>query len=87
MFSIVLRSQESLTGFSWGSFFESDQNAFSGTPFTFFEGVLTANSPQLLLSFCYLAYNNLFTRLQMAREWVLYSEEYHPLRVTDPQVG
>ncbi|KAI1779055.1 hypothetical protein F4818DRAFT_238026 [Hypoxylon cercidicola] len=71
-------------GFS-GSFFESDQNAFADNPFTFFEGVMTANSPQLLLSFCYLAYNNLFTRLQMAREWALFSEEPHPLRVTDPQ--
>lgn len=48
---------------------------------------MTANSPQLLLSFCYLAYNNLFTRLQMAREWALFSEECLPLRVTDPQVG
>ncbi|KAI0376668.1 hypothetical protein F5Y04DRAFT_273630 [Hypomontagnella monticulosa] len=43
------------------------------------------HSPQLLLSFCYLAFNNLFTRLQMAREWALFSEEFRPLRVTDPQ--
>ncbi|KAI0012703.1 hypothetical protein F4779DRAFT_625800 [Xylariaceae sp. FL0662B] len=68
-----------------GSFLENDQNPFTRSPFTFFTGIMAANSPQLLLSFCYLAYNNLFTRLQMAREWALFSEDYRPLRVTDPQ--
>ncbi|KAI1418430.1 hypothetical protein F5Y13DRAFT_176522 [Hypoxylon sp. FL1857] len=72
-------------GSLYGSFFESEQNAFIDLPMTFVSGVLLANSPQLLLSFCYLAYNNLFTRLQMAREWSLFSEGYHPLRVTDPK--
>ncbi|KAI1139810.1 hypothetical protein F5Y05DRAFT_380161 [Hypoxylon sp. FL0543] len=69
----------------WGSFFESDQNVFFQKSYTFFEGVITANSLQLLLSLWYLAFNNLFTRLQMAREWALFSEDYHSLRVTDPQ--
>ncbi|KAI0100684.1 hypothetical protein F4776DRAFT_649322 [Hypoxylon sp. NC0597] len=69
----------------WGSFFESDQNVFFQNPYTFLAGVITANGLQLLLSLWYLAYNNLFTRLQMAREWALFSEGYHPLRVTDPQ--
>ncbi|KAI1204960.1 uncharacterized protein F4807DRAFT_301545 [Annulohypoxylon truncatum] len=69
----------------FGSFFESEENSFLDIPFTFVTGVLLANSPQLLLSFCYLTYNNLFTRLQMAREWSLYSQGYHPLRVTDPK--
>ncbi|KAI1370773.1 hypothetical protein F4677DRAFT_457612 [Hypoxylon crocopeplum] len=69
----------------FGSFFESDQNSFIDAPFTFFGGILLTNSPQLLLSFCYLAYNNLFTRLQMAREWSLFSQGYRPLRVTDPK--
>nr|UPM17953.1 putative multipass membrane protein [Hypoxylon sp. CO27-5] len=68
-----------------GSFFESEQNLFIDMPITFVSGVLLANSPQLLLSFCYLAYNNLFTRLQTAREWSLFSEGYHALRVTDPK--
>jgi hypothetical protein len=53
--------------------------------FSFVDAVLIANSPQLLLSFCYLAYNNLFTRLQMAKEWALMSTAYRPLRVTDPK--
>ncbi|KAI6082383.1 hypothetical protein F4821DRAFT_216117 [Hypoxylon rubiginosum] len=69
----------------FGSFFESDQNAFLDMTFTFAEGVLLANSPQILLSICYLAYNNMFTRLQMAREWSLFSESYQGLRVTDPK--
>ncbi|KAI1658111.1 hypothetical protein F4813DRAFT_54132 [Daldinia decipiens] len=68
-----------------GSFYESEMNSFIDSPFTFTQGVLIANSPQLLLSFCYLAYNNLFTRLQMAREWSLFSEGYEPLRVTSPK--
>ena len=49
-------------------FLGPEANPFIERPFTLISGVLTANSPQLLVSFCYLAYNNLFTRLQMARE-------------------
>ncbi|KAI0099440.1 hypothetical protein F4814DRAFT_442966 [Daldinia grandis] len=70
-----------------GSFYESEMNSFIDSPFTFTQGVMIANSPQLLLSFCYLAYNNLFTRLQMAREWSLFREGYQPLRVTNPKGG
>lgn len=75
------------TDYSFGSFSESDQNPFIDLTFTFSAGVLLANSPQILLSICYLAYNNMFTRLQMAREWSLFSEGYRGLRVTDPKVG
>lgn len=71
---------------SHGSFLEGDRNAFAETKFTFTQGVLAANSPQLLLSFFYLAYNSLFTRLQMAREWFHFANEYRPLRVTDPKL-
>ncbi|KAK9785704.1 hypothetical protein SCARD494_11704 [Seiridium cardinale] len=71
-----------------GQFLESDVNSFIGdNPWRFAPAVLLANSPQLLLSFCYLAYNNLFTGLQMAKEWANYSADYYPLRVTDPQTG
>ncbi|KAK7965137.1 hypothetical protein PG988_010141 [Apiospora saccharicola] len=69
-----------------GSFLEGDRNAFARSKFTFTQGVLAANSPQLLLSFFYLAYNSLFTRLQMAREWFHFATEYRPLRVTDPKL-
>ncbi|KAI5860053.1 hypothetical protein GGS23DRAFT_607060 [Durotheca rogersii] len=71
----------------YGTFFASENNPFIKYNFSLVEGVLTANSPQLLLSVCYLAYNNMFTRLQMAREWSLFSEGYHSLRVTDPKGG
>ncbi|KAI1344923.1 hypothetical protein F5Y15DRAFT_410610 [Xylariaceae sp. FL0016] len=51
-----------------------------------------AVSPAMLLgvTICVImktiaAYNTLFTRLQMAREWSTYSEGYQALRVTDPK--
>ncbi|GAW26440.1 hypothetical protein SAMD00023353_3200410 [Rosellinia necatrix] len=69
-----------------GGFFASDTNPFLTRNVSLLTGILTANSPQLLLSASYLAYNNLFTRLQMAREWAMYGTDYYPLRVTDPQV-
>ncbi|KAF2969729.1 hypothetical protein GQX73_g3813 [Xylaria multiplex] len=68
-----------------GGFFASGNNPFVNREFTLLTGILAANSPQLLLSASYLAYNNLFTRLQMAQEWAMYGRDYYPLRVTDPQ--
>ncbi|GAW25293.1 hypothetical protein SAMD00023353_0401920 [Rosellinia necatrix] len=70
---------------SLGSFLASDTNGFAPLLLSLIQGVVLANSPQLLLSFCYLAYNNLFTRLQMAQEWAAFGEGYSPLRVTDPR--
>ncbi|KAK0649217.1 hypothetical protein B0T16DRAFT_127146 [Cercophora newfieldiana] len=40
-----------------------------------------ANTPQLLLSMCYFAYNGLFTRMISEREWSSFST-YRSLRVT-----
>ncbi|KAI1740909.1 hypothetical protein F4680DRAFT_418089 [Xylaria scruposa] len=68
-----------------GRFFQSDDNSFIPLTFSLLGAVILANSPQLLLSFCYLTYNNLFTYLQIAREWGKYGEGYFPLRVTNPQ--
>ncbi|RWA10081.1 hypothetical protein EKO27_g5043 [Xylaria grammica] len=68
-----------------GSFLASDNSFLIPIPFSLIQGVLLANSPQLLLSFCYLAYNNLFTRLQMAKEWARFGEGYNSLRVTEPR--
>ncbi|KAI0410837.1 hypothetical protein F5X98DRAFT_384830 [Xylaria grammica] len=70
---------------SLGSFLASDNSFLIPIPLSLIQGVLLANSPQLLLSFCYLAYNNLFTRLQMAKEWARFSEGYNSLRVTEPR--
>jgi hypothetical protein len=47
-------------------------------------GVLVANTPQMLLSYLYLAFNNLYTRMFVAREWSTYVNERKPLRVTAP---
>ncbi|KAF6807971.1 hypothetical protein CSOJ01_07821 [Colletotrichum sojae] len=52
---------------------------------TFISSMLIANSPQLYLSFWYLAYNSLVTRLEMGYEWALFSVEYRSLRVTHPK--
>ncbi|KAI0550664.1 hypothetical protein F4679DRAFT_572808 [Xylaria curta] len=70
---------------TFGSFLASDTNPVIPLPLSLIEGVLLANSPQLLLSFCFLAYNNLFTRLQMAKEWTRFGEGFNSLRVTEPR--
>ncbi|KAI0533756.1 hypothetical protein GGR58DRAFT_485453 [Xylaria digitata] len=82
---IVAYENGSLTNALVGGFFASNNNPFIGQEFTLLTGILAANSPQLLLSASYLAYNSLFTRLQMAQEWAMYGRDYYPLRVTDPQ--
>lgn len=46
--------------------------------------VLVANLPQFLISLLYLLYNDLFTRMQLGREWTSYSQRHRPLRVTAP---
>ncbi|KAK1844228.1 hypothetical protein CCHR01_13129 [Colletotrichum chrysophilum] len=51
----------------------------------FISSVLVANIPQLYLSFWYLAYNTLITRMEMAREWSRFSTGYRPLRVSSPR--
>ncbi|KAI0117928.1 hypothetical protein GGR51DRAFT_545815 [Nemania sp. FL0031] len=82
---VVLLYEGLTTTHSLAGFLASDSNPFIPLPLNLIEGVLLANSPQLLLSFCYIAYNNLFTRLQMAKEWAKFSEGYNPLRVTEPR--
>ncbi|KAI1070328.1 hypothetical protein LB507_010271 [Fusarium sp. FIESC RH6] len=46
---------------------------------------MVANTPQLILSICYLAYNGLFTRMLAEFEWSKYSVEFRTLRVTEPR--
>ncbi|KAF3763462.1 hypothetical protein M406DRAFT_74077 [Cryphonectria parasitica EP155] len=46
--------------------------------------LLAANSPQIILSFCYFSFNAFFTRTQTEQEWNSYSLEYKPLRVSHP---
>lgn len=46
---------------------------------------ILANIPQLLLSFCYLTFNCIFTCMLVAQEWNSYSHRRRHLRVTSPQ--
>ena len=46
--------------------------------------VLIANSPQVLLSFLYLLYNNLFTCMLSAKEWSGFAQYRQTLRVSSP---
>ncbi|KAG8164133.1 hypothetical protein KVR01_006051 [Diaporthe batatas] len=70
-----------------GSFSQNVANKTIGFPFspTFEQAILIANSPQLFLSFAYLALNGLFTRFHMAKEWAAMSTRYKALRVTNPK--
>jgi hypothetical protein len=47
-------------------------------------GVLLANTPQVILSYLYLAFNQLYTKMCIGREWAGYLSERKPLRVTLP---
>lgn len=51
----------------------------------FIASVLLPNTPQLILSCAYFAYNALYTRLLTESEWQSFSLGYRPLRVTSPQ--
>ena len=47
--------------------------------------LLVANIPQLLVSILYILYNDLITRMILAREWAAYAASYKPLRVSRPR--
>ncbi|KAH7309646.1 hypothetical protein B0I35DRAFT_359414 [Stachybotrys elegans] len=47
--------------------------------------VITANSPQLLLSISYFIYNSLYTRVCVEKEWSSYAVAHRALRVTQPE--
>lgn len=53
--------------------------------FSYVGTLLVANTPQLILSFCYFSLNSFFTRVQVEEEWNSYSLSYKPLRVSDPK--
>lgn len=52
----------------------------------FITNILVVNSPQLLMSFLYLLFNNILTRQLVADEWIrfLRDDGKKPLRVTSP---
>jgi hypothetical protein len=47
--------------------------------------VLVVNSPQLIVTFCYLLYNGLFTAMHLSHEYSGYAKQRKPLRVTTPR--
>lgn len=47
--------------------------------------ILIANSPQIILSFLYFAYNGMFTCMLLAEEWSAYGFKRNFLRVTTPR--
>lgn len=51
----------------------------------FTSNVILANTPQLCISFLYLFYNDLFTRIHLSKEWSSYSRTRRPLRVRKPK--
>ncbi|KAI0864851.1 hypothetical protein F4860DRAFT_501026 [Xylaria cubensis] len=68
-----------------GGFFPSNNSPIIPLNFTLVNSVLLANTPQLLLTFCYFTYNNIFTQLYSAQEWAQFGYGFFPLRVTDPK--
>ncbi|KAI0906787.1 hypothetical protein F4823DRAFT_626801 [Ustulina deusta] len=80
--STVISQQSSITR---GGFFPSNASPTIPIHLTFINSVLLANSPQLLLTFCYFTYNNIFTHLHSAREWAQFGYGFFPLRVTNPK--
>ncbi|KAH7413703.1 hypothetical protein DE146DRAFT_600846 [Phaeosphaeria sp. MPI-PUGE-AT-0046c] len=59
-------------------------NNLWSTSTTLMSGVLLANSPQVVLSYLYLAFNGLYTNMFVAKEWSTYLCKRKPLRVTAP---
>ncbi|KAI0186434.1 hypothetical protein EV127DRAFT_371216 [Xylaria flabelliformis] len=68
-----------------GGFFPSNNSPIIPLNFTLVNSVLLANTPQLLLTFCYFTYNNIFTHLYSAQEWAQFGYGFFPLRVTEPK--
>ncbi|KAI0505354.1 hypothetical protein F5B22DRAFT_640008 [Xylaria bambusicola] len=82
----IIAAHSTLNGkIDQGGFFPSDNSPLITLDFSIITAVVLANSPQLLLTFCYFAYNNIFTHLQSALEWAQFGIKFSPLRVTDPK--
>lgn len=87
LLKILVRSKL-IVVFRRGHFGQDAENETIGFDYfspNFEQAIMIANSPQVFLSFAYLAFNSLFTRLHMAKEWSAMSTRYKALRVTNPQ--
>ncbi|KAI0538383.1 hypothetical protein GGR58DRAFT_501217 [Xylaria digitata] len=81
----VLTAKFNGSSITRGGFSPSNDSPIIPVGFALLNSVMLANTPQLLLTFCYFAYNNLFTHLHLSREWVRFAYGYFPLRVTEPR--
>ncbi|KAI1390105.1 uncharacterized protein F4822DRAFT_443108 [Hypoxylon trugodes] len=63
---------------------ETNVTNMGGSNLGYIGALLFANTPQLLLSFCYFNYNSLVTRFCIEREWNSLGLSYKPLRVSYP---
>jgi hypothetical protein len=50
----------------------------------FLPSLLLANTPQVILSFCYFLYNSIWTHFHVEMEWNAFARGYKPLRVSSP---
>ena len=52
---------------------------------TLFASIIVPNLPQVIISILYVHYNDLLTRMLLAREWASYALSHRPLRVSRPR--
>ena len=78
-------NNRTLTDYGFGSINPNFLIRFHGSATTgLLSATLIANSPQLLLSFLYFAYNGILTGMLMAREWDRYGSQRKFIRVSTP---
>ncbi|KAK8038556.1 hypothetical protein PG993_006967 [Apiospora rasikravindrae] len=69
-----------------GAFGDEDARlTVSTSPISYLGGLIVANIGQLVLSWCYFAYNALLTRIHVEKELNAYSRTFRPLRVSFPK--
>lgn len=54
------------------------------TRLSLFTAALLANLPQVILSYVYITFNNIFTCMLAGKEWMSFATRRQPLRVTSP---
>jgi len=55
------------------------------TQLPLFAAALVANTPQVILSYFYMAFNSLLTCMVSGHEWLQYAKNRRPLRVSSPE--
>jgi hypothetical protein len=80
-----MQTPNPLVALGFGSFNPDAIIEAYGGPQGLTKCVLSANTPQLILSFLYLMYNGLYTSMHLAHEYGGYAKERKSLRVTTPR--